>query len=231
MFRDFLPFFEMIIIKLAISRPRHFLGSHLYQQFYTNATAHLGQPSFNANQCWLSLPVDVLEEFKEKKTLARSQNQLNPVCSLMLKSKNPQKHNRIDYLHNRQGRPIWSNKSCWEIAINNPPTLTRKFSSAQQISNHLIYPPWRHGSPSMRPWILSASTYHTLKLFQCWILHIPIANLCIKETRPVPTFSNKLIHWKYFYYLLYSLELWQHVKCPRKEMALWNRPAFITSAL
>jgi hypothetical protein len=77
MFRDFLPFFEMIIIKLAISRP-----SHLYQQFYTNATAHLGQPSFNANQCWLSLPVDVLEEFKEKKTLARSQNQLNPACPL-----------------------------------------------------------------------------------------------------------------------------------------------------
>jgi hypothetical protein len=62
--------------------------------------------------CWLSLPVDLLEEFGRKKTLARSQNQLNPVCSLMLKSKNPEKHNRIDYLHNQQGKPIRSNKSC-----------------------------------------------------------------------------------------------------------------------
>jgi len=74
----------MIIIKLAISRPRHFLGSHFYQQFYTNAIAPLGQPSFNANQCWLlSLPVDLLEEFGGKETLTRSQNQLNPACSLM----------------------------------------------------------------------------------------------------------------------------------------------------
>jgi hypothetical protein len=29
----------------------------------------LGQPSFNANQCWLSLPVDLLEEFGGKKPL------------------------------------------------------------------------------------------------------------------------------------------------------------------
>jgi hypothetical protein len=86
----FIPFFEIIIIKLAISRPRHFLGSHLYHQFYTNATAHLRQPSFNANQCWLSLPVDLLEEFGGKKTLARSQNQLNPVCSVMFKVEEPQ---------------------------------------------------------------------------------------------------------------------------------------------
>jgi hypothetical protein len=44
-----LPFFEIKIIKLATSRPMHFLGRHLQQHFWQNAIVYLGQSPFNAN--------------------------------------------------------------------------------------------------------------------------------------------------------------------------------------
>ncbi len=45
----FSPFLKIKIIRLATSRPRHFLNHHLQQHFCKNATAHLGQSPFNAN--------------------------------------------------------------------------------------------------------------------------------------------------------------------------------------
>jgi hypothetical protein len=44
----FPPFFEITIIKLATSRPRHLVGRHLQQHFCKSATAYPGQSSFNA---------------------------------------------------------------------------------------------------------------------------------------------------------------------------------------
>jgi len=45
----FFSFFEIKVIKLAMSRPRHFPGGHLKQHFCKNATAQLGQLPLNAN--------------------------------------------------------------------------------------------------------------------------------------------------------------------------------------
>jgi hypothetical protein len=44
----FPPFLKTKVIKLATSRPRHFLGYHLYQHFGKNATAHPLHSAFNA---------------------------------------------------------------------------------------------------------------------------------------------------------------------------------------
>jgi len=41
--------FEFKIIKLATSCGKHFLGHRLWQHFYKNATAFLGQLPFTAN--------------------------------------------------------------------------------------------------------------------------------------------------------------------------------------
>jgi len=60
----FSPFFK--IIKSATPRPRHFFGLDLQQHFWKNVTTHLGQSSFNANQCSRSSPVNLIEEFEKK---------------------------------------------------------------------------------------------------------------------------------------------------------------------